>query len=69
MCCIKSQLVVGSFLALVLESPVICKLYSVTKDEVMELPASNRPSCLVGSIVVAVHGSLNSLDARFDKSS
>ena len=68
MCCIKGQLIIGAFLTLGLKLPVICKLYSVTKDEVMDSPASNCPSSF-GSVVVAIHCSLNSLDARLDKSS
>ena len=66
--CIEGKLVIGAFLTLVLEGPVVGEVQSVTKDEVVDPAATNCPSCF-GRVVVVVHGSLDSLDARCDKRS
>ena len=65
---VKGQLLVASFLGLVLELPVVGKFHNETKDEVMDSAVSNCPSCF-GSVVVAGHCAENSLDSRLDSNS
>ena len=60
--CVQGQLIVGSFLRLIGECPIVGQVQSVTKDEIVDPAAANCPSCF-GRIVVAVHGSLKSLDS------
>ena len=65
---VKGKLEIGTFLWLVCNSPIVCQIHSLTKDEVLDLASSNFPSSF-GRVVAVDHYLLNSPDSRLDKSS